>query len=449
MNKRLPLLITVLAVAVWAGNFIIKNFIATALIAYGQSSESHDLAVSYAPANAEMLAARARNLLNQPDAPRFAEAIADLRRSVQLSPNDYRYWLELGKAYNANGEVQESEAAMQKAVSLAPRYFEPRWALANLRLRAGKSDASLEDFREAVALSGSLYGNASPPPDRLVTLNAYNAIAGALGMNLAALRQITPTDSAAQAYLAEFLSGHDAMEQALEIWHRLPVEPSNSYRNLVAQLTRELQAKDRFGEARDVWLKLAEREGFPASETNNLIPNPGFEQLPLREKLVELLDLGEGFDWVIRRHPEVRCVRSSTNAHSGAYALQVSFLASMSAEFTEVSQFIAVEPSRQYRLSYFTKTKNISSLPTEMPFIEITDAANPGLFNLRSVVPSRTVDWSEQAITFSTTETTHGLRLLIRAPKLKTIDTLQLAEFWLDDFKLERLSTDASGVPNR
>lgn len=449
MSKRLPLLIAVLALAVWAGNFITKNFIASALIAYGQNGESHDLAVGYAPANAEVLASRARFSLNQADPPRIADAISDLRQAVQLSPNDYRYWLELGKAYNANGETQESEAALQRAVWLAPRYFEPRWALANLKLRAGKSDAALDDFREAVALSGSLYGNATPPPDRLVTLNAYNAIAGALGMNLAALRQITPADSAAQAYLAEFLSTRDAMEQALEIWRKLPAEPSGSYRNLVAQLTRELQAKNRFKEAREVWLKLAEIEGFPASSSANLIPNPGFEQLPLREKLVELVDLGDGFDWAIRRHPEVRSVRTGTNAHSGSYALQLSFLASMNTEFAEVSQFIAVEPSRQYKLSYFVKTKNISSLPTEAPFIEITDAANPGQFNLRSVVPSGTVDWSEQAIMFSTTENTHGLRLLIRAPQLKTIDNLRLADLWLDDFKLESLSTSAYNAPNR
>ena len=449
MNKRLPLLIPVLALAVWVGNFVTKNFIASALIAYGQSRESHDLAVGYAPANAEVVASHARFLLNQADSPYTADAISDLRRAVQLSPNDYRYWLELGKAYNASGEMQEAEAATQKSVALAPQYFEPRWTLANLRLRTGKSDTALEDFREAVALSGSLYGNATPPPDRLVTLNAYNAIAGALGMNLAALRQITPADSAAQAYLAEFLSTHDAMDQALEIWRRLPVQSSNSYRNLVAQLTRELQYKNRFGEAREVWSKLAAIEGIPDSDASNLIPNPGFEQLPLREKLVELLDLGEGFDWVIRRHPEVRALRSSTNAHSGAYALQLAFIASMNTEFAEVSQFIAVEPSRQYRLSYFAKTKNISSLPTEAPFLEITDAANPGLFNLRSMVPSGTVDWSEQSIAFSTAESTHGLRLLIRAPQLKTIDNLRLAELWLDDFKLERLGTDASTAPNR
>lgn len=439
MNKRLPLLIAVVALAVWAGNFIINNFIASALITYGQSVESRDLAVGYAANNAEVFAARGRLLLSQSDMPRIADAISDLRRAVELSPNDYRYQLELGKAYDANGQAQEAENSMLRSVALAPRYFEPRWALANLRLRVGKTESALNDFREAVALSGSLYGNAAPPPDRLVTLNAYNVIAGALGMNLEAMRRVTPTDSAAQAYLAEFLSGRDALDQALEIWRRLPVETTASYRNLIAQLTRELQSKNRFSEAREVWQKFSSLEGVPAGDSANLIANPGFELAPLREQLAAEIDLGDGFDWVIRTHPEVRATRGNSGSHSGSYALHLTFPATMNSGFREISQLIAVEPSQEYRLSYFVKTKNVSASPAEAPFIEITDAFNPAQFSLRSVVPSGTADWNEQFITFSVPAATRGLRLTIQAPQLRTVDSLRIAEFWLDDFKLSRL----------
>ncbi len=442
MSKRLPLLITVLALAVWAGNFIVKNFLAVSLVAYGQRDgnqvESLNAGVGYAPANAEVLAARARYWLNQADPPRVAEAIADLQQAVQASPRDYRYQLELGKAYDANGQNAEAEAALQRAVELAPRYFEVWWALANLRLRAGKTEPALEDFRQAALLSGSLYGNAAPPPDRNATLNAYNAIAGALGMNLEALRRVTPPDNAARGYLAEFLSNHDALDQALEIWRQLPAENSIAYRMLIAQLTRELQAKNRFNDAHAVWQKFSIAEGLTASAENNLMTNGGFEQTPLREKYAEDVDLGETFDWAIRRHPEVRVLRSTTNPHSGSLALHLTFNSTMNSGFGEISQLIAVEPLRQYRLSYFVKTKNISASPTETPFIGITDATNPALFNLNSVVPNGTNDWREQTITFSVPETTRGLRLTIHAPQLKVIDSLRIAELWLDDFRLNQ-----------
>jgi len=453
MSKRLPLLITVLALAVWAGNFIIKNFLAVSLVAYGQrdgnQAESLNAAVGYAPANAEVLAARARYWLNQADPPRVTDAINDLRRAVQASPRDYRYQLELGKAYDANGQNSEAEAALQHAVELAPRYFETWWALANLRLRAGKTEPALDDFRQAALLSGSLYGNASPPPDRNATLNVYNAIAGALGMNLEALRRVTPPHNVARGYLAEFLSSNDAMDQAMEIWRQLPTENSIQYRMLVAQLTRELQSQNRFSDAQAVWQKFSIAEGAPANDENNLMANGGFEQTPLREKYAEQVDLGETFDWAIRRHPEVRVLRSTTNPHSGSLALHLTFNSTMNSGFGEISQLIAVEPSRQYRLSYFVKTKHISTLPTETPFISVTDALNPSLFNLRSSIPSGTNDWGEQAITFSVPNGTRGLRLTIHAPQLKTIDNLRIAEFWLDDFKLSLLGTHDSSVQNQ
>ena len=439
MTKRLPLLLAVLALSALGGNFIIKNFLAASLIAYGQQGEGLDAAVQYAPANAEVLAAQARYLLYRADPPRVEEAIADLQRAVQASSHDYRYPLELGKAYSSDGQLQQAETFLQRSVELAPRYFEPRWTLANLRLRAGKTEPALKDFREAIALSGSLYGSAAPPPDRNVMLSALNTVTGALGMNLDALRAVTPPEAAAQAYLAEFFATHDAMDQALEIWRRLPssgvdAEP-NSYRNLGVQLLRELQSNNRFGEAREVWAKFTAIEGAAVSDSGNLIFNPGFEQAPLSERFDGLLDPPAGFDWIIRRHPEVRVSRTNEAVHSGAYSVHLNFAATMGSEFQQISQSVGVEPSRQYRLSYFVKTQNISPLPHEAPFIEITDAVNPAVFSLRSVVPSGTANWNEQSIAFTTTANTHGIKLAIRSPQVK-VDRTRIAELWLDDFKL-------------
>ena len=45
MLKRLPLLIAVVALAVWLGNFVVNNFFATSLIAYGDTEASRDAAV--------------------------------------------------------------------------------------------------------------------------------------------------------------------------------------------------------------------------------------------------------------------------------------------------------------------------------------------------------------------------------------------------------------------
>lgn len=437
MFKRLPLLIAVCALAGWAGSFIVKTFLANSLITYGQGEESRTAAVGYAPNNADVLAARARYLLYRADPPQPEQAIRDLQAAVAASPYDYRYQLELGKAYQGDGQMERAGEALQQAVTLAPRYFETRWALANHQLRTGQTDAALNEFREALQLSGSLY-DGNPRPNYNAAMNSFTAVTGALGLNLEALRRITPPDAVSQTYLAEFLATHDALEAALPIWRSLPANEPSSYYQLLFQLLRELQAKQRYDDAHEVWNKLAAVAGVATNSTDNLMSDPGFERAPLSEAYPVLADSLLGFDWILRRHPEVRVRRISGEAHQGNYALQLSFNASMNSEFQDVSQLVAVEPGRAYKLSYFVKTQNASPLPNEAAFVEITDAAEQTRFALRSVVPGGTNNWQPQSLTFTTLPDTRALRIVIRNPQIRTVDLARVAEIWFDDFALEK-----------
>ncbi|MGH9848794.1 MAG: hypothetical protein ACREBD_02945 [Blastocatellia bacterium] len=439
MLKRLPLLIAVVALAVWLGNFIINNFLATSLIAYGDTEASREAAIGYAPSNPLVIAARGKYLLYRAEPPRPEEAIVELRRATLASPRDYRFWLELGRAYENIGDVAGAEKALEGVVELAPRSFETRWAQANFLLRMGKTEASLENFRQAILLSG----RDAARPDERATLNVYNAITGALGANPDVLRGLTPANNVAQAYLAGFFATHEAIDPALEIWRRLPMNDHASYRGATIQLLRELQGKGRFAEAREVWNgieSLATADGALGSTGGeaNLMLNAGFERAPLSERFTELADPPTGFDWIIGRHAEVRVRRTEMEKHGGNYSLQLTLAASMQSEFQNITQFISVEPSQSYRLSFFVKAKNISSAPGEAPLVEVADAAQPMTFALPSVIPAGTNDWNERVIAFTTPAETRGLRLTIRCPQLRAIDLTKIAEVWFDDFKLER-----------
>ncbi len=440
MRTRLPLLIAVAALAVWLGNFIINNFLATSLIAYGDTEASRDAAIAYAPSSPLVIAARGKYLLYRAEPPRPDEAIVELRRATLASPRDYRFWLELGRAYENVGDIAGAEKALGRAVELAPRYFETRWAMANFLLRRGKTEASLEDFREAILLSG----RDAARPDERATLNVYNAIAGALDANPDVLRGLTPDNNVAQAYLAGFFATQEALDPALEIWRRLPLDDRVSSRGATIQLLRELQGKGRFAEAREVWngiesLATADGASGLTGGEGNLMLNAGFERAPLSERFNELADPPAGFDWIIGRHAEVRVRRTEMEKHGGNYSLQLTLAASMQSEFQNITQFISVEPSQSYRLSFFVKGKNISSAPGEAPLVEVADAAQPMNFALPVVVPAGTNDWSERVIAFTTPAETRGLRLTIRCPQLRAIDLTKVAEVWFDDFKLEML----------
>ena len=45
---------------------------------------------------------------------------------------DYRYWMELGRRFEAAGDPDRGEKALRRAVELAPAHSHPRWHYGNL-----------------------------------------------------------------------------------------------------------------------------------------------------------------------------------------------------------------------------------------------------------------------------------------------------------------------------
>jgi len=74
----------------------------------------------------------------------LAEAVHEYEIAVTLSPNDYRYWMELGRGLEASGNSAGGERALGHAVDLAPAYSQPRWYFGNLLLREGKLDEAFQ-----------------------------------------------------------------------------------------------------------------------------------------------------------------------------------------------------------------------------------------------------------------------------------------------------------------
>jgi hypothetical protein len=433
MVKRVSLLLAVILVAACAGNFIIKNFLATSLIAYGRDGVSRDLAAGYAPSNPLVVAARGKYLLYRAEPPLGEAGVAELRRAATLSPRDYRIWLELGRGYETIGAGDQAEQALRRAVDLSPRYFETRWAFANFLLRSGKTGAALQAFRTALDVSGE----GASPPDHDATLNALTGIAGAVGFDPELLRGIPPQDNASRIYLSEFFATRDALDQALELRRHVSADEAGYYRRLLFQLLPILQSKGRFTELREIWIDLARLEwGGDESLTDASIINPGFEKPPPSETYPSLAAPPTGLDWTIRHHPEVVVRRDNVERHSGTYSLRLMFNAAMGSDFQNVSQLVVAEPGKEYRLSYYVKTKQLSD---PSPYLEISDAIAPLTLSLKSTVPPGTNNWTEQSISFTTPETTHALRLTVRSPRLAVVDRLRIGEVWFDDFKLALL----------
>ncbi len=428
-NWRFGLFLAALVLVVFAGRWSLRQFMAESLTAYGDDVASRDEAVRRAPGNPSVIAARGKHLFYRAEPPREEEGIAALREAVRLVPDDYRYWLELGRAYEQSAQTEAALAATSRAVGLAPRYFETHWTLANLQLRAGMTDAALAEFRAALQFSEGRPGRTNGR----AALNVFEAVTRLSGLNPEALRRVAPGDATAQAWLAWHLAGNGALDQGLEIFRGLPVSAENGYPDLIFQLLHASQAAGRYGEAAEVWGRLRGLAGRSPESGGNLMENGGFEEQPLDERYEQLTRGGLGFDWLIDRHPQVQVRRDDAQSHSGRRSLHLGFSRPMEVPFAQVTRLVTVEPSRHYNLRFWVRAVN---LPAEAPWIEVGDAHRPEAFLLRVELPRQAAGWEERSIGLMTLPETRALRLRLHSPAYRFVSTVDRGDLWLDDFEL-------------
>src|SRR5215213_4012035 len=65
-------------------------------------------------------------------------AVTSLEESVRYAPEDYRYWLELGRAYEQIESFEKAEKAFRRAAAVAPNYSNVHWQIGNYYLRRGR-----------------------------------------------------------------------------------------------------------------------------------------------------------------------------------------------------------------------------------------------------------------------------------------------------------------------
>ena len=202
-----------------------------------------------------------------------------------------------------------------------------------------------------------------------------------------------------------------------------------SQRNLLFKLLTETQQANRWNDAREVWSRLLTHEGGASAD---LITNGGFERQPVNERYPELTN---GFDWQIEGHAEVAADRTELAARTGTQSLRLRLVARLAEPFHHVTQRVVVAPNATYRLRFWVKA---SELPSDVPYLEIADAAAPPGFRLTAAFPRQTDDWQEQSLRFTVPATTNVIALRLCVPVMTTLDLNRRNTVWLDDVSLQR-----------
>src|SRR5262245_56742000 len=226
--------------------------------------EGVDLALKYSPHNPLTHWRRGGVYLNaaneEMEESRVGVAIDELRAATRMSPDDYRLWLALGRALDRGGDTNEGRVAFERAISLAPNHFDPRWAFGNHLLRAGDRDGSFARMRLALN-------------DRLSALplifdyawDVYRGDGKAIASALDPPRQV-------KSQLAALLIHRGRVDDAMAVWREMPSRSAND----AQKVSEALFYTGNFNKAYEVWTSV-EIPNRPTPDPGSLLSNGGFE----------------------------------------------------------------------------------------------------------------------------------------------------------------------------
>ncbi len=371
-------------------------------------------AVDLAPRDPQPRWLLATKMKEEFDAESIAESIRNFEETVRRSPNDFRWWIELGRAYEQAERNEDAERAFNRAIELAPEYTFPHWQIGNFYLRHDRVDEAFAHLTKTTEKS-------------VVYREQVFALAwDYFEKDPVRLEQIAADAPDVRVTLALFYARREAAADAVRIWNTIPDDEKAKHPVLVRTITQLLYDKRHFREA----LEFARQSGMDPEAQPETIANPGFEKF-----------LGESddglFGWKINRGEGKLDVLTDSNVKSqGQRSLKLNFKNYSKPILYNVAQTIAVEPLARYRLSFLLRTENLRT--GGEPLLEIVDS-NHDTFILRSEpFPLGSNDWKQWTLEFTIPEKCDGIT--IRTGRNSCGENCPISgTIWYDDFKLERL----------
>lgn len=346
----------------------------------------------------------------------------DLERSLReyetaaaLAPNNYQMWINLGRARNLAGDAAGADAALKKALELAPNYAAVQWAYGNFLIRDGRTD---EGFRLA-----SLAARANPDFARSAVSIALQIFEG----NVGEVQRILGEGEAVNAALTTALSAAERYEDAVAAWAKIekPVMQT-SQKPLGEKLIERLIAAKRFRLAASVTSDLAEQDSDKA--TIGEISNGGFEA-GIKQQKAKL------FEWQIQDGKEPQIGLSESQKRSGKLGLMMIFNSFDASEFRTISQTIAVEPGKAYDFEGFYRSDLKAAAALKIEFV---DAANSVII---AATPPLALagDWATLRTRINVPQNTDGIIVRLARENCSGAACRITGRLSFDDFSLRHL----------
>ncbi len=342
------------------------------------------------------------------------KAVELLETAVRLGPEDYRWWIELGRAYEQADRPQDAETAFRRAIDVAPEYTFPRWQFGNFLIRQDRADDAFVELKEATRKS-AIYRE-----------QVFSLAWDYFGKDPQRVEQLAADTPEVRANLALFYAVRGASEDSLRMWNSLSDEMKAEHVATAKVIAQGLHDKRRFRQA----IEFARQTGIDPEAQQEKITNGGFESA--LGKPEDTL-----FGWrVMRTDSRVDVSTDPSVKREGNRSLKINFRGYDKRDFANVTQIVAVQPSARYRLSFMLRTENLKS--GGPPFLEVLNTADDSVIAATQPFATGTSDWQQINLEFTVPDNAEGISLrTVRAYCGEECPLLGI--IWYDDFKLERI----------
>jgi tetratricopeptide (TPR) repeat protein len=321
--------------------------------------------------------------------------------TVRLAPNEYRWWIQLGRAYEQSDKMDRAEKALKYAIELAPNYTFPHWQLGNFYLRQGKEAEAFTELKKA-AQNNVTYRE-----------QVFSIAWEYYDKNTAKVEELAGDSTESRAGLAKFYAAKERAEDSLRIWNTLSDDEKQTHEEIAKIIAQALYDKRFFRQSAQFVRQL----GIESNAKAESIENAGFET-------------------EIRNEGKVDVKIDPNQKREGLKSLRVSFKGFSSTELYNVLQVVPVYPSIRYQLSFWVRTENLRTAGT--PNLEIVNSNDDRLITVSKAFPNESNDWTQIQTEFTTPANAEGITIRLGRTYCGEACPI-LGTIWLDDFKLERL----------
>jgi tetratricopeptide (TPR) repeat protein len=350
--------------------------------------------------------------VEQPD---LTRAIRAYQASLSFDPLSADTWLDLGTAFEFDGNTAEARKAFLEAKRTYPLSAEVSWRYGNFLLRQGELENAFDEIRLAVAADPKHGGEAfsrcwHADPDLDLILD-----------------RVLPANP--QVYLAVIfdLAAEYQTEPALKVWSRLAALHPKLHLREAFPLVNLLIRGSRMELAERVW---GETVGFSGLST---LPDPAGSVV--WDGGFETGEVGGGFAWDYPASLNSVQIRLDTREkHSGRQSLRLQFNGKRILEFENACVIAPVQPSRAYHFSGWVRTRGLTT--DEGVRFSLRSEEAPGARVVLTPEVHGSEPWTLVEASWTPEKDSHGVRICVRRNASGSLENEIRGTAWVDDVAL-------------